>query len=151
YAAEALRLDRGGVVASPPGETNSLRYRARGIGAVIAPWNFPLAICTGMTTAALVMGNAVVLKPAEQTPAIAMTLVEALLAAGLPPGVLAFLPGRGEVVGARLVDHPDISFVAFTGSREVGLGIIQRAAVLQPGQRHVKRVIAEMGGKNAIV
>ena len=151
YAAEALRLDRGGAVQSPPGESNDMRYRARGVGVVIAPWNFPLAICTGMVTAVLVMGNAVLFKPAEQTPAIAMTLVEALLAAGVPPGVLAFLPGRGEVVGAHLVQHPDVAFVAFTGSREVGLGIVQAAAVHRPGQRHVKRVIAEMGGKNAVI
>lgn len=151
YAAEAMRLDRGGRVHSPPGEANTLRYRPRGIGAVIAPWNFPLAICTGMVSAALVTGNAVVFKPAERTPAIAMTLVEALLSAGLPAGVLAFLPGRGEVVGAHLVEHPEVSFVAFTGSREVGLGIVQAAAVHRDGQRHLKRVIAEMGGKNAIV
>jgi RHH-type proline utilization regulon transcriptional repressor/proline dehydrogenase/delta 1-pyrroline-5-carboxylate dehydrogenase len=118
---------------------------------VIAPWNFPLAICTGMVTAALVAGNAVLFKPAEQTPAIASKLVEALVAAGVPRGVLAFLPGDGEVVGAHLVAHPDVAFVAFTGSKEVGLSIVQSAAVAQPGQRHVKRVVAEMGGKNAVV
>ncbi|HEX7094317.1 MAG TPA: aldehyde dehydrogenase family protein, partial [Acidimicrobiales bacterium] len=151
YAAEALRLAAGGRVDSPPGESNALSYQPRGIGVVIAPWNFPLAICTGMVTAALVTGNAVLFKPAEQTPAIALTLVEALLAAGVPPGVLAFLPGRGEVVGAYLVEHPEVSFIAFTGSREVGLGIVQAAAVHREGQRHVKRVVAEMGGKNPIV
>jgi RHH-type proline utilization regulon transcriptional repressor/proline dehydrogenase/delta 1-pyrroline-5-carboxylate dehydrogenase len=151
YAREAMRLDRGGAVQSPPGEVNTLRYRGRGVGVVIAPWNFPLAICTGMVTAALVAGNAVIFKPAEQTPLVASSLVEALVAAGVPPGVLAFLPGRGEVVGAHLVSHPEVAFVAFTGSKEVGLGIVQAAAVTQPGQRHVKRVVAEMGGKNAIV
>ncbi len=151
YGREMLRLDRGGVVQSPPGERNRLRYQGRGIGVVIAPWNFPLAIPTGMVAAALVAGNAVVLKPAEQTPAVASRLVEALVAGGLPPGVLAFLPGVGEDVGAYLVEHPDVSFVAFTGSKAVGLHIIEAAAVHRPGQRHVKRVIAEMGGKNALV
>jgi RHH-type proline utilization regulon transcriptional repressor/proline dehydrogenase/delta 1-pyrroline-5-carboxylate dehydrogenase len=151
YALESLRLDHGGAVQSPPGETNALRYRARGIGVVIAPWNFPLAICTGMVTAGLVTGNAVIFKPAEQTPLVASALVDALVAAGVPRGVLAFLPGRGEVVGAYLVSHPEVAFVAFTGSKEVGLGIVQAAAVPQPGQRHVKRVIAEMGGKNAVI
>ena len=151
YGREMLRLDRGGPVQSPPGEHNRLRYQGRGIGVVIAPWNFPLAIPTGMVAAALVTGNAVLFKPAEQTPAMASKLVEALAAGGLPPGVLAFLPGVGEDVGAYLVEHPDVSFVAFTGSKDVGLHIIQAAAVHRPGQRHVKRVVAEMGGKNALV
>src|SRR5205085_500096 len=115
-------------------------YQGRGIAAVIAPWNFPLAISTGMVAAVLVTGNAVLYKPAEQTPAVASKLVEALAAAGLPPGVLAFLPGIGEDVGAYLVDHPDVSIIAFTGSMDVGLKIIQSAAVHRPGQRHVKRV-----------
>ena len=118
---------------------------------VIAPWNFPLAIPTGMTVAALVTGNPVVLKPAEQTPAIAFRLVEALEAAGLPKGVLGFLPGWGEEVGARLVEHPDVSFVVFTGSRQVGLTINEVAARHQPGQHHIKRVIAELGGKNPLI
>jgi len=151
YGREAIRIDEGGAVQSPPGEHNSLRYQARGIGVVIAPWNFPLAIPTGMVVAALVTGNAVLFKPAEQTPAIAAKLVEALTAAGLPEGVLAFLPGLGEEVGAYLVTHAEVSFVAFTGSKPVGLGIIESAARVRPGQRHVKRVIAEMGGKNALV
>ena len=125
YAREALRLERGGEVQSPPGERNDLRYRGRGVAAVIAPWNFPLAIPAGMVTAALAAGNAVCFKPAEQTPAIGYRLVEALEAGGLPPGVLAFLPGRGEVVGARLVEHPDVAVIAFTGSRPVGLVILQ--------------------------
>ena len=120
YGREMLRLDRGGPVQSPPGERNRLRYQGRGIGVVIAPWNFPLAIPTGMVAAALVTGNAVLFKPAEQTPAIASKLVEALVAGGLPPGVLAFLPGVGEDVGAYLVEHPDVSFVAFTGSKAGG-------------------------------
>jgi RHH-type proline utilization regulon transcriptional repressor/proline dehydrogenase/delta 1-pyrroline-5-carboxylate dehydrogenase len=151
YGRQALRLDAGGDVLSAPGERNALRYQGRGIGVVISPWNFPLAIPTGMVTAALVTGNAVVFKPAEQTPAVAARLVEALTAGGLPTGVLGFLPGVGEDVGAYLVSHPDVAFVAFTGSRDVGLGIVEAAAVHRDGQRHVKRVIAEMGGKNALL
>ncbi len=151
YGREAIRLDEGGAVQSPPGEHNRLSYHARGIGVVIAPWNFPLAIPTGMVAAALVTGNAVLFKPAEQTPAIASKLVEALVAGGLPDGVLGFLPGLGEEVGAYLVSHPDVAFVAFTGSKPVGLGILEAAAVVRPGQRHIKRVIAEMGGKNALI
>ena len=146
-----MRLDAGGPVQSPPGEHNGLRYQARGTGVVISPWNFPLAIPTGMVTAALVTGNAVLFKPAEQTPAVAAKLVEALAAAGLPDGVLGFVPGLGEEVGAYLVEHPDVSFVAFTGSKPVGLGIVETAARVRPGQRHVKRVIAELGGKNPLV
>lgn len=155
YGREALRLGEGKPIGQDPGEANTYRYQPRGIGAVIAPWNFPLAIPTGMVTAALVTGNCVVFKPAGQTPGVAYRLVQILLEAGVPPGVLAFLPGAGEVVGAALVEHPAIAFVAFTGSKAVGLSIIERAAVqqpgLQPGQRHIKRVVAEMGGKNAIV
>ncbi|HET7487319.1 MAG TPA: proline dehydrogenase family protein [Acidimicrobiales bacterium] len=151
YGREMLRLDRGGAVESPPGEANVLRYQGKGVGAVIAPWNFPLAIPTGMVTAALVAGNAVLFKPAEQTPAIAYKLVEALEAGGLPKGVLAFLPGLGEEVGAHLVTHPDVAFVTFTGSMDVGLRINAAAAQTGPGRRHVKRVVAEMGGKNAMI
>jgi RHH-type proline utilization regulon transcriptional repressor/proline dehydrogenase/delta 1-pyrroline-5-carboxylate dehydrogenase len=151
YGREMLRLDAGGAVQSPPGEANALSYRGKGVGVVIAPWNFPLAIPTGMTVAALVAGNPVVLKPAEQTPAIAFRLVEALEAAGLPKGVLGFLPGWGEEVGARLVAHPDVAFVVFTGSRAVGLAINETAARHQPGQRHIKRVVTELGGKNALI
>jgi RHH-type proline utilization regulon transcriptional repressor/proline dehydrogenase/delta 1-pyrroline-5-carboxylate dehydrogenase len=151
YGRQMRLLDGGAVVQSPPGEANSMRYQPRGVTAVIAPWNFPLAIATGMVSAALVAGNAVCFKPAEQTPAVAAALVEALTAAGLPPGVLAFLPGRGEEVGARLVAHPDVALIAFTGSRQVGLAINQVAAQVVPGQRHVKRVIAEMGGKNPLI
>jgi RHH-type proline utilization regulon transcriptional repressor/proline dehydrogenase/delta 1-pyrroline-5-carboxylate dehydrogenase len=151
YGREMVRLDHGGAVQSPPGEANLLTYGAKGVGVVISPWNFPLAIPAGMVAAGLVTGNAVVFKPAEQTPGTASVLVDAFEAAGLPPGVLAFVPGLGEEVGARLVEHPDVAFVTFTGSRAVGLGIVERAAVHQPGQRSVKRVVAEMGGKNAIV
>jgi RHH-type proline utilization regulon transcriptional repressor/proline dehydrogenase/delta 1-pyrroline-5-carboxylate dehydrogenase len=151
YGRQVLRLDEGGEVQSPPGEANALRYHARGVGAVISPWNFPLAIPTGMVSAALVTGNAVCFKPAEQTPAIAFRLVEAFAAAGLPDDVLAFLPGYGEAVGARLVEHPGISFVVFTGSKAVGLGIVEAAAHHRPGQAQVKRVVAEMGGKNPLI
>ncbi len=151
YGREMLRLDRGGLVQSPAGERNLMTYASRGVGVVIAPWNFPLAIPMGMTAAALAAGNAVVLKPAEQTPGVAWQLVRAFTAAGLPDGVLNFLPGYGEEVGPALVEHPDVSFVTFTGSREVGLGIVEAAARHRPGQRQVKRVVAEMGGKNAII
>ncbi len=151
YGREALRLGAGVRILQAPGEANIYRYQPRGIGVVIAPWNFPLAIPTGMVVAALVTGNAVLFKPAEQTPGIAYRLVQLLLEAGVPPGVLAFLPGVGEEVGAELVARPEVSFVTFTGSLSVGLQIIERAAVHQPGQGHVKRVVAEMGGKNAIV
>lgn len=151
YGREALRLSAGGEVLQAPGEANSYRYEPRGAGVVISPWNFPLAIPTGMVTAALVTGNAVLLKPAEQTPGCALRLVQILHEAGVPPGVLAFLPGVGEEVGAHLVAHPQVSFVAFTGSKAVGLEIVRDAAVHRDGQRHVKRVIAEMGGKNAVI
>ena len=140
----------GGSVQSPPGERNRLRYHGRGVCAVISPWNFPLAIPTGMTAAALVTGNAVVLKPAEQAPATAAELARAFNEAGLPDGVLSFLPGLGEA-GAALVEHPEVQIIAFTGSREVGLGIIESAAKRDPRRRSVPRVIAEMGGKNAVV
>ncbi len=151
YAREALRLAGGGLVQQRPGEANRYSYDPRGVGVVIAPWNFPLAIPTGMVTAALVTGNTVVFKPAEQTPGIASQLVRLLLEAGLPPGALAFVPGVGEEIGPRLVEHPDVTFVNFTGSKAVGLDILRRAATVQRGQRHVKRVVAEMGGKNAVI
>ncbi len=151
YGRRAIDLGAGARLLQPMGEANEYRYQARGVGVVIAPWNFPLAISTGMVTAALVTGNTVVFKPAEQTPGIASRLVEILFEAGLPPGALAFLPGIGEEIGPALVEHPDVAFVTFTGSKAVGLDIIRRAAEVRPGQRHVKRVVAEMGGKNAII
>ncbi len=151
YGRQMLRLDAGAPIDSPPGETNTMQYRGRGVGVVISPWNFPLAIPAGMVAGALVTGNAVVFKPAEQTPAVAAQLVEAFTAAGLPPGVLAFVPGLGDEVGAPLVEHPAVSFIAFTGSLPVGLGIVESAAVHRRGQRQVKRVVAEMGGKNAMI
>jgi RHH-type proline utilization regulon transcriptional repressor/proline dehydrogenase/delta 1-pyrroline-5-carboxylate dehydrogenase len=151
YGRQALRLAGGARVGQVPGEANTYSYEPLGIGAVVSPWNFPLAIPTGMVTAALVTGNAVMFKPAEQTPGTALRLVEILHEAGVPPGVLAFLPGVGEEVGAHLVEHPKVAFVAFTGSKAVGLHILERAAIVRPGQRHVKRVLAEMGGKNPVV
>jgi RHH-type proline utilization regulon transcriptional repressor/proline dehydrogenase/delta 1-pyrroline-5-carboxylate dehydrogenase len=150
YAREMIRL------AEPrrrdlPGETNFSEHIPRGVVAVIPPWNFPLAIPCGMVTAALVAGNPVVFKPAEQSPAIAWQLAQILYEAGLPAGALQFLPGAGEEAGAALVNHPDVDVVAFTGSRDVGLLINRQASEQQPGQDHVKRVIAEMGGKNASI
>jgi RHH-type proline utilization regulon transcriptional repressor/proline dehydrogenase/delta 1-pyrroline-5-carboxylate dehydrogenase len=151
YAREALFL-QGSDGVDVPGEENRFLYVPRGVAAVIAPWNFPLAILTGMTTAALVTGNTVVMKPAEQSPIIAAKLSEVFNEVGLPPGVLAYLPGPGETAGARLVEHPDTALIAFTGSRSVGLAINRRAAeVSAAGIGGVKRVIAEMGGKNAIL
>ncbi|MEY2403117.1 MAG: RHH-type transcriptional regulator, proline utilization regulon repressor / proline dehydrogenase, partial [Acidimicrobiaceae bacterium] len=153
YGREMLRLQASAEtrVQSPPGERNRLVYQGKGVAAVIAPWNFPLAIPCGMTVGALVAGNTVILKPAEQTPAVAWQLIEALRAAGAPAGAVQFLPGLGEDVGARLVEHPDVAIIVFTGSKAVGLHINETAAVHRPGQRHVKRVVAEMGGKNAII
>jgi len=134
-----------------PGESNEDWHDPRGVAAVIAPWNFPLAILTGMTAAALATGNTVVMKPAEQTPVIAAKLMEILKESGLPDGVCHYLPGVGEVVGARLVIHPDVNLIAFTGSQAVGLSINAAAAQTRSGQQGVKKVICEMGGKNAIV
>jgi RHH-type proline utilization regulon transcriptional repressor/proline dehydrogenase/delta 1-pyrroline-5-carboxylate dehydrogenase len=150
YADEMLRLDKG-FNYDVAGETNRYFYQPRGIAIVISPWNFPFAIATGMTVAALVTGNCTLLKPAETSSVIAAKIVEILIAAGIPPGVLQFVPGKGSQVGAYLVKHPDTHLIAFTGSREVGCSIYAEAAVLQLGQKHLKRVIAEMGGKNAII
>jgi RHH-type proline utilization regulon transcriptional repressor/proline dehydrogenase/delta 1-pyrroline-5-carboxylate dehydrogenase len=133
------------------GETNALIHAPRGVAVVIAPWNFPLAILTGMTTAALVAGNTVVMKPAEQSSVVAAKLCRLLIDAGAPAGVVNFLPGRGEELGPFLVGHADVDLIAFTGSRAVGLEIIERAARRIEHQRTVKKVIAEMGGKNAII
>jgi RHH-type transcriptional regulator, proline utilization regulon repressor / proline dehydrogenase / delta 1-pyrroline-5-carboxylate dehydrogenase len=134
-----------------PGEWNEYFYDARGPAVIIAPWNFPLAILVGMATAALVAGNPIILKPAEQSSRVGFFLMEALQAAGCPPGVAAFLPGDGEEIGPTLVDDPRVALIAFTGSKAVGLSIVKSAAEVRPGQREIKRVIAEMGGKNAII
>ncbi|HET6516223.1 MAG TPA: L-glutamate gamma-semialdehyde dehydrogenase [Thermodesulfovibrionales bacterium] len=134
-----------------PGEENEYLYEPRGIGVVISPWNFPLAIAAGMVSAAVVSGNCVIFKPSGLTPVTAWRLVEVFKNAGLPGGVLQYLPGPGEEVGEYLVSHPAIDFIAFTGSKDVGLRIITLAGETHAGQRNVKRVIAEMGGKNAII
>jgi RHH-type proline utilization regulon transcriptional repressor/proline dehydrogenase/delta 1-pyrroline-5-carboxylate dehydrogenase len=151
YARQALTELAPRTQGNLPGEINTLTYEGRGLCAVIAPWNFPLAILCGMTTAALVAGNAVLLKPAEQSSAIAYAFHRHALAAGIPPEVLAFLPGDGETIGGALVRHPDVVQIAFTGSREVGTEILRAAAEIQPGQSMIKRVVCEMGGKNAII
>ena len=151
YAAGALQMF-GGDGADAPGEDNRFSYIPRGVAAVIAPWNFPLAILTGMTTAALVTGNPVIMKPAEQSPVTAAKLMEIFASLDLPPGVLQYLPGRGETAGAALVAHRDVALIAFTGSRQVGLSINRTAAeVSADSSTGVKRVIAELGGKNAII
>ena len=154
YAREALELAHLGRprrMQDIPGETNHLFYIPRGVAAVIAPWNFPLAILTGMTTAALVTGNTVIVKPAEQSPVIAARFARIAYRAGVPAGVLQFLPGLGEDVGAALVRHPDVATIAFTGSMEVGLDILAVTGRTDPRQALVKRVICEMGGKNALI
>lgn len=150
YADEIERLDKG-VNYDVAGETNRYIYHPRGIVVVISPWNFPLAIACGMTVAALVSGNCTLLKPAETSSVITAKLTEILIEAGFPKGVFQYVPGRGSQVGAYLVNHPDTHVIAFTGSQEVGCRIYAEAAILKPGQKHMKRVIAEMGGKNAII
>lgn len=150
YALEMERLDQG-YNYDVPGETNRYIYQPRGIAVVISPWNFPLAIATGMTVAALVAGNCTLLKPAETSSVIAAKLTEILVAAGIPKGVFQYVPGKGSQVGAYLVSHPDTHMIVFTGSQEVGCRIYAEAANLKPLQKHMKRVIAEMGGKNAII
>ncbi|MBW4496519.1 MAG: L-glutamate gamma-semialdehyde dehydrogenase [Oscillatoria princeps RMCB-10] len=150
YADEMERLEQG-YNYDVAGETNRYNYQPRGISLVISPWNFPLAIPTGMTVASLVAGNCTLLKPAEVSSVIAAKLAEILLEAGIPRGVFQYVPCKGSTVGAYMVKHPDVHMIAFTGSQEVGCRIYAEAAILQPGQKHLKRVIAEMGGKNAII
>jgi RHH-type proline utilization regulon transcriptional repressor/proline dehydrogenase/delta 1-pyrroline-5-carboxylate dehydrogenase len=150
YAAGVLALDRGRPLLQMPGERNTLRYFARGVCAVIAPWNFPLAIPAGMIAAALGTGNTVAFKPAEQTPGCGRAIVEALHGAGVPIDALALITGGDEPAKA-LVTDPRVSTIAFTGSCAAGLSIIRAATEPAPGQRHIKRVVAEMGGKNCII
>jgi RHH-type proline utilization regulon transcriptional repressor/proline dehydrogenase/delta 1-pyrroline-5-carboxylate dehydrogenase len=150
YGWQAVELEAGPDLIQLPGERNTLHYRPRGVVAVISPWNFPIAIATGMTAAALATGNTVCLKPAEQSPACALALVEALEGAGVPAGAISLLPGEGDV-GADLAGNPGVHTIAFTGSGAVGLEILRRAAEPVEGQRHLKRVVAEMGGKNCII
>jgi RHH-type proline utilization regulon transcriptional repressor/proline dehydrogenase/delta 1-pyrroline-5-carboxylate dehydrogenase len=151
YAREGARLFEPERLGAFVGELDEQWYQPRGVAAVIAPWNFPLAICCGMTVAALVTGNTVVVKPAEQTPSIARTMCEILWRAGAPRAVLHFVAGPGETVGATLVRDPRVAIIAFTGSKAVGLDIVQAAGVVAPGQEFVKKVVCEMGGKNAVI
>jgi RHH-type proline utilization regulon transcriptional repressor/proline dehydrogenase/delta 1-pyrroline-5-carboxylate dehydrogenase len=151
YAREMVRLGEPRRVGNAPGELNHYFYEPKGVAAVIAPWNFPLAISMGMVSAAIVTGNCVVFKPSGITSIIGWHLVEIFREAGLPAGVFNYTPGRGSVMGDFLVDSPDVSLIAFTGSMEVGLRIIERAAKVHPGQENVKKIVCEMGGKNAII
>jgi RHH-type proline utilization regulon transcriptional repressor/proline dehydrogenase/delta 1-pyrroline-5-carboxylate dehydrogenase len=150
YARGALDIAQGAPTLQVPGERNEMRYAPRGVVAVISPWNFPVAIPLGMVSAGLATGNAVVLKPAEQAPGCSLVLVRALREAGVPPEALSLLPGEGDV-GAALVRDPRVHTIAFTGSGQVGLEIVREAALVRPGQKHLKRVIAEMGGKNCVI
>ncbi|WP_124728218.1 L-glutamate gamma-semialdehyde dehydrogenase [Staphylospora marina] len=151
YGREMLRLSERQPLTPLPGEDNNLYYIPLGVGAIIPPWNFPLAIMVGMTTSAIVAGNTVVVKPASPTNVIAYKFMEILMEAGLPAGVVNYVPGPGREVGEYLVKHPKTRFISFTGSKEVGLRINELAAKPQPGQKWLKRVVAEMGGKDAIV
>ncbi|MGB3507867.1 MAG: L-glutamate gamma-semialdehyde dehydrogenase [Microcoleaceae cyanobacterium] len=150
YADEMERLDKG-YKYDVAGETDRYQYQPRGISLIISPWNFPLAIPTGMTVASIVAGNCTLLKPAEVSSVIAAKIAEILVEAGVPKGVFQFVPGKGSTVGDFMVKHPDVHMITFTGSQEVGCQIYAEAAILRPGQKHLKRVIAEMGGKNAII
>ncbi len=151
YGREMMRLGGAQAVTPFEGEENELRYIPLGVGAIIPPWNFPLAIMAGMTTAAIVTGNTVVLKPASASPVIAAKFVEVMEECMLPPGVLNFVPGSGAEIGDTIVEHPRTRFIGFTGSREVGEGIFQKAAKIHKGQLWLKRTILEMGGKDCIV
>ncbi|RYM01731.1 L-glutamate gamma-semialdehyde dehydrogenase [Sporolactobacillus sp. THM7-7] len=151
YARQMLELKDGVPMHGTPDEINRYSYIPLGVGIIIPPWNFPFAIMAGTTVAALVTGNTAVLKPASATPLIAAKFVEALEEAGLPEGVLNYVPGSGSVIGDYLVDHPRTRFISFTGSRDVGTRIYERAAKVRDGQIWLKRVIAEMGGKDTIV
>jgi 1-pyrroline-5-carboxylate dehydrogenase len=151
YAREMLRYAAPQPLTKIAGEENNLEYIPLGVGAIIPPWNFPLAIMAGMTAAAVVTGNTVVLKPSSDAPTIAYKFFELLEEAGMPAGVVNFMTGSGAEVGDVIVDHPKTRFIAFTGSKEIGLRINERAAKTQPGQLWIKRVVAEMGGKDAIV
>ncbi len=154
YAREMIRLSETSIhqpLTKIEGEANQITYIPLGVGIVISPFNFPLAIMAGTTVAAIVSGNTVILKPADSTPVIAAKFVELMEEVGLPSGVLNFIPGNGIEVGEYLVEHPKTRFISFTGSREVGCRIYDRASKVHPGQIWLKRVIAEMGGKDGIV
>jgi len=151
YGRQMLKLKDGIPVESRPSEFNRFAYIPLGVGVIISPWNFAFAIMAGMTTAAVVSGNTVLLKPASTTPVIAAKFIEVLEEAGLPAGVVNFIPGSGAEVGDYLVDHPSTRFISFTGSRDVGVRIFERASKVQDSQIWLKRVIAEMGGKDTVI
>jgi 1-pyrroline-5-carboxylate dehydrogenase len=151
YSREALRLAAATTPIQYPGERDELLYIPLGVGAVIPPWNFPFAIMAGMTAASIVTGNTVILKPSSDAPTIAAKFVEVLEEAGMPAGIVNFCPGSGAEFGNAIVEHPKTRFIAFTGSRTVGLEIHERAARTQPGQIWIKRTILEMGGKDSIL
>jgi len=151
YAREAHRYAKGRKLVKIKGEDNYQEYIPLGVGVVIPPWNFPLAILVGMTTASFVSGNTVVLKPSSDSPIIGYKFIELLEEIGLPAGVVNFLPGSGSLIGDILTEHPLTRYVSFTGSKEVGLRINELAAKYRPGQKWIKRVVAEMGGKDSIV
>src|SRR5207237_437640 len=151
YGREMLRYAGEQPLVKIQGEDNHLEYIPLGVGCVIPPWNFPCAIMAGMTAAAAVTGNTVVLKPSSDAPVIAYKFFEILEEAGMPAGVVNFMTGSGAEVGDVIVDHPLTRFIAFTGSKEIGLRINERAAKVQEGQLWIKRVVAEMGGKDAII
>jgi 1-pyrroline-5-carboxylate dehydrogenase len=151
YAREALRLAQATTPIQFPGERNRLLYIPLGVGAVIPPWNFPFAIMAGMTAASIVTGNTVILKPSSDSPTIAALFMEVLEEAGMPAGVVNFCPGSGATFGNAIVAHPKTRFIAFTGSKPVGLDIHELAAKTQPGQIWIKRTVLEMGGKDSIL
>ena len=151
YALEALRLGQAKTVVQLPGEHDQFRYIPLGVGAVISPWNFPAAIMGGMTLASIVSGNTVVLKPSGDSPTIAAKFFEILEEAGMPDGVVNYCPGHGSTFGNAIVAHPKTRYIAFTGSKEVGLHINLTAATQQPGQIWIKRTVLEMGGKDSMV
>jgi RHH-type proline utilization regulon transcriptional repressor/proline dehydrogenase/delta 1-pyrroline-5-carboxylate dehydrogenase len=151
YAEQMERIDRHPRLRNIPGESNMLVYSPKGVCAVVSPYAFPLSILTGMTTAALAAGNTVVVKPASQASVIASKFVNILHEVGLPPGVVNFIPGAGERLGLPLVEHADVNIVAFTGSAQVGTNVIRSGAVVRSGQSFIKKMIVEMGGKNAII
>lgn len=151
YGREMLRLKDGAPVQSRPGEYNRYNYIPLGVAVAISPWNFPFAIMAGITVAAMVAGNTVLLKPASVTPIISYKFVEVLEEAGMPAGVVNFIPGSGAEIGDFLVEHPRTRLITFTGSRDVGLGIVEKSSKISPGQIWIKRTILEMGGKDTIV
>jgi 1-pyrroline-5-carboxylate dehydrogenase len=151
YAREALRLDGSTTPIQFPGERNQLRYVPLGVGAMIPPWNYPFAIMAGMTAAAIVCGNTVILKPSPDAPTIAAKFMDLLQEAGMPNGVVTLCTGEGPGFGSAVVEHPQTRFITFTGSKAVGLQIHRAAAQTQPGQKFIKRTILEMGGKDSII